>query len=155
MSRLTSEKNVKVAFAPAIADIAAPTAAEMAASTDITSQLPTTGLGVEWTENNASIAMLDEGFNPEQVGTRSARIVLTLVRDDTADPAYDLFTYGLEGFLVIGRFGSNDTATDKVEVYPIETHDPVPLPPAENEFQQFRVTCAVSGAPNVRAVVAA
>lgn len=154
MSKLASEGKVKVRWLPAVASKAAPTVANIAAGTDLTPQLPTAGVGVTWNQNNASIAMLDEAFTAEQVGTQNASIELRFTRDDTTDDVWDLFERGLTGFLLISRFGDPGVGDD-VEVYPCAAHDPVPLAPAENEFQQFRVLLAVHDAPELKAVVAA
>jgi hypothetical protein len=133
---------------------AAPTAAEITAGTNLTPFLPTTGLGVEWTQNNASIDMLDESFTAEVIGTEAASVTITFTRDDTTDTLWDLFTRGLNGFLLISRFGA-PAAGDDVEVYPCQAHRPVPLTPATNEFQQARVALAVHDTPDLEAVVAA
>lgn len=154
MARLASENNVKVHYLPAVASKAGPTVAEITAGTDITPFLPTAGVGVNWTQNNASLAMLDEAFTAEAVGTEGAAIQITFVRDDTADDAWDLFVRGANAFLLISRFGDPAVAS-VVEVYPIQSHRPVPLPPAENEFQQGQVSLAVTDTPELNAVVAA
>lgn len=156
MSKEASEGNVKLYWLPACANIAAPTVAEIAAGTNLTPFLPTSGLAIDSNENNASIAMIDSGHTDEQVGTYSTSVALTLVRDAVSadDDAWTLFVRGLSGFLLKSPFGA-PVATSRVEVYPCEAHEPVPLPPAENEFQQFRVTLAVHTTPNRKAVVAA
>lgn len=156
MAKTTSEKKVKVYFLPTVASKAAPTVANITGGTNITPQLPTTGVAVEWTQNNASIPMLDEAFTAEQIGTEAAAITLTFTRDETDadDDAWNLFERGLTGYLLISRFGT-PAATSRVEVYPITSHRPVPLAPAENEFQQARVQLAVHDTPDLNAVVAA
>lgn len=156
MPRLASEGNVKVYWLTTVASMAAPTVANIAAGTNITPFLPTAGVGVDWTQNNASIAMLDESFTAEAVGTEGATIELTFIRDDVDadDDAWNLFTRGANGYLLISRFGT-PAAADRVEVYPVQSHRPVPLPPAENEFQQAKVMLAVTDTPELDAVVAA
>lgn len=154
MSRLTSEGNVKVWKVPSIAAKAAPTAAEIAAGTHLTPFIPTNGVAVAWTQNNASRPMLDESFTIEAVGTEGAGITLTGLRDDTSDTFWDAFTRGENFFLVIGRFGSADQVGDKVEVYPVESHRVVPSQPAENEFQECTVMLAVTELPELNATVA-
>lgn len=154
MARLAAEGNVKVHWLPAVAAKAAPTTAEITAGTDLTPYLPTSGVGIDWTQNNASIDMLDESFTAEVIGTEGATITLTFIRDDTADDAWDLFDRGTNGFLLVSRFG-DPAATDIVEVYPVQSHRPVPLAPATNEFQQAQVSLAVSDTPELNAVVGA
>lgn len=156
MAKLTSEGNVKVHYLPAVVDKDAPTLAEITAGTNLTPFLPTAGVGVDWTQNNSSTPMLDESFTSESVGTESAAIELTFVRHelDADDDAWNLFVRGTNAFLLIARKGV-PVATDKVEVYPIQCHRPVPLPPAENEDQQAKVALAVNDTPSMNAVVAA
>lgn len=154
MSKVTHGRNTKVRWLPAVANIAAPSVAEIAAGTDLTPQIPSDGLQFNHTRNNASVSMLDDDFVPEDVGTYGTGITLKFVRDDTDDDAFDLFNHGEEGFLLISRFGA-PAATKKVEVYPASSHEPAPLPTAENEYQQFEVQIAVTRKPNIRAVVAA
>lgn len=154
MAKVTSEGKVKAYWIASISDISAPTEAEIAAGTNLTPQLPTAGLDITFTENNASIAMIDEGFTAEAVGTYGASAVLTFTRDAVAndDDAWTLFTRGLQGHLLVSRFGT-PVEGSRVEVYPAESHAPVPLAPAENEFQQMRVTLAINAEPDTKAVV--
>lgn len=160
MARLTSEGNVKAIWCPSIASKAAPTVAELAAGTQLTPQLPTDGIDISPTNNNASQPMLDNAFVAEQIGTFSYGATLTAVRDPDSvttgagDDVWTLFTRGLRGFLVISRFGT-PIAGDKVEVYPAEAHAPAPLAPAENAFQKFQVQLAVTDEPALNATVAA
>lgn len=156
MSKKASEGNVKVYWLPTVASKAAPTVANIAAGTNITPFLPTTGVDVAWTQNNASLPMLDESFTVEQIGTESASVTLTVTRDSVTadDDAWTLFTRGLEGYLVISRFGA-PVATSRVEVYPVAAHRAVPMAPAENELQQATVQLAVRDTPELNAVVAA
>lgn len=151
MPRSTHE-NTRVYFLTTIDDIDAPTSAEIAAGTDLTDQVPVDGLALSGTSNNASQAMLGDAFVAEQVGTWGRTITLTVVRDDTDDTARDLFTYRLDGFLVISRFGVPATG-DMVEVYPVECHEPTDLPTAENEYQKSEVQMAVTAKPSLRAEV--
>lgn len=155
MAKITHGRT-KVKWVTAIASIAAPTVAELTAGTDLTAFLPADGVQQNSTKNNASIAMLDDSFVSEAVGTWGEGITLKMVRheDDVDDDAWTLFTYRLVGFLVISRHGTFD-ATDKVEVYPAESHEPMMLPTAENEYQQFEVQLAVTSEPEHKATVAA
>lgn len=156
MTKEAAEGNVKAYWLPTVASKTAPTVAEIAAGTNLTPQLPTAGLDISFNENNASIAMIDAGFTAEQVGTYGTTIALTFTRDgvDADDDAWNLFDRGLTGYLLVSRFGT-PVATSRVEVYPCESHNPIPLAPAENEFQQMRVTLAVHDEPELKATVAA
>ena len=160
MARLTSEGKVKAYYLPVVASKAAPTVAEITAGTNLTPQLPTDGLDISPTNNNASQAMLDDAFVAEEPGTFSYGATATFTRDpDTVttgagDDVWTLITRDLRGFLLISRFGA-PVAGNKVEVYPIACHAPAPLAPAENAYQKFRVQFAVTAAPELNATVAA
>jgi hypothetical protein len=152
MARLASEGNVKVYKVPTVSSKAAPTTSEITAGTDLTPQLPTSGVEITWTQNNASLPMLDESFVASVVGTEQAEITLTGVRDDTSDDFWDAFERGENFYLVVSRFGDAGSGS-AVEVYPCQSHRPVPLTPAENEFQQAQVTLAVYDTPVLDATV--
>lgn len=154
MAKRVHDVNTKVYWLPAVTEIAAPTVAEIAAGTQLTAQIPSDGVNLTNTRNNASISMLDQAFTPERVGTFGAGITLKFTRDDATDAAFALFSHGVKGYLLISRFGA-PIAASKVEVYPAESHDPAPLATAENELQQFEVQLAVTDRPSIRAVVAA
>ncbi len=153
MPKSAAEGNVKVYWLTTVASKTAPTNANISAGTHLTPFLPTNGVGIDWTQNNASIDMLDASFTPEVIGTEGASITLTFVRDDTTDTAWNLFVRGTNGFILVSRFGTPATGK-KVEVYPVQSHRPVPLAPATNEFQQARVSLAVHDTPELNATVA-
>ena len=152
MSRLTSEGQVKVHKVPTIEDKEAPTTTEIDAGEDLTPFMPTTGVDIQWTQNNASLPMLDESFTVSAVGTEAAEITLTGVRDDESDDFWDAFTRGENFYLVVSRFGDPE-AGSQVEVYPVQSHRPVPMAPAENEFQQAQVSLGVTDVPELNAEV--
>lgn len=160
MPRLVHEGNTKVRWLPAVANKQAPTAAEITAGTDLTPQLPSDGVNLNPNRNNASVSMLDSSFVPEAVGTWGVGITLTFTRQPTSittgvgDAIWDLFDRGDTGFLLISRFGA-PIAGDKVEVYPAESHAPIPLATAENAYQRFEVQLAVTDEPALKATVAA
>lgn len=154
MARLTAEGNVKVYKVPTITDKSAPTVAEIEAGVNLSPLLPTAGVSINWTQNNASLAMLDEAFVASAVGTEAAEIQITGVRDDTSDDFWDAFERGENFYLVVSRFGAAE-AGSTVEVYPAQSHRPVPLSPAENEFQQAQVTIGVTDTPELNAEVTA
>lgn len=153
MARLTSEGNVKVHKVPTVSDKNAPTVTEIEAGINLTPFLPTGGVDISWTQNNATLPMLDESFVVSAVGTEAAEITLTGVRDDTSDDFWDAFERGENFYLVVSRFGSADSG-DVVEVYPVQSHRPVPLSPTENEFQQVQVKLGVTETPDLDATVA-
>lgn len=143
MAELTAEGNVKLHWLPTVAAIAAPTTTEITAGTDLTPQAPTSGVSIDFTQNNASLPKLDQGKISKAVGTEEASISLTFTRDsvDADDIAWELFSRNLQGYLLVSRFGA-PVADSRVEVYQVESHRPVMLPPAQDEYQQMRVNLA-------------
>lgn len=156
MSRLVHEGNTKIFWLTTIAasDLE-PTAAEITAGTDITAFVTKDGLSTPQNQNMVDSATLNEVFDAQRVGSWGGSLQLTMFRDDTTETGgWDLVVYGTEGYIVVSRFGA-PVATDVVEVYPAEMHNPVMAPTAANEMQRFTATLAVTAEPNLRAVVAA
>lgn len=152
MPKLTAEGNVKVWKVPSVADKTAPTLAEIQAGTNLSPFTPTTGVAITWTQNNATLDMIDESFQISAVGTEGAEISLTGVRDDDNDAFFEAFERGENFHLIVSRFGAIESGS-VVEVYPSQSHRPVPDAPAVNEFQTSTVSIAVPETPVLTAVV--
>jgi hypothetical protein len=156
-NRLVYEGKTNVYWLTACANIAAPTAAEVAAGTALTSFVAKDGVATNLTTNNVDSATIAETFDAQQTGSWGAEIELTMFRDATADTAWNLCVYGTAGFLVIDRFRNSGTlpiATNKVEVWPAQMHQPAPENSASNTMQRFVEKFAVTSQPNLKAVVA-
>lgn len=149
-----THEGTKVHWLPAVANIAAPTAAEVAAGTDLSDQVTIDGLGIDSTQNTASQAMLGSSFVGEEPGTYGTAVTLTTTREDVGDLVWDLFDYRTTGFLLVSRFGEPVVGA-AVEVYPAKSHKPIPLASAENEYQKVQVRLAIHDEPELKAVVAA
>ena len=146
MARTTYEPMLVHFLTTIASSTLAPTVAEMTAGTDLTPQIPVDGVAMSPTQNNASQAMLGDAFVAEEPGTWGTGAVLTFVRDDTTSLA-DTFDYRTSGYLVTMPYGGTIAAGVKVDVYPVTSHKPVPLPSAENEYQKLQVTLAVTAEP--------
>lgn len=153
MARTTHE-TLKVFWLPAVASIAAPTQAELTAGTELTDFVPVDGVEQSPSRNKASQAMLGDAFVTEKVGTWSDELTITFVRDDAGDTPKTTCAYGTEGFLLLARYGTT-AASDPVEVYPVQCHEPADLATAENEFSKYSITFAVTATPDRTAVMAA
>lgn len=156
MARYTHE-SLLVYWIVTIANRTAPTVAEFTAGTNLTSLVPVDGVNVGGTRNNASQAMLGGAFVTEEPGTWGTSMEVTFVRDSSSDTAWDLFAgaYKTVGHLALRRAGSGVIAAgNKVEVYPVSTHEPQMLASAENEYAKFTVTYAVTAQPSLEATVA-
>lgn len=159
MARYVHEGNTKVVFATTIANKAAPTVLELNAGTDLSTLLTKDGLQTPDTQNMVDSSTLADTFDAQVVGSWGGSISLTGFRDSVAanDDLWDLAVYGTNGFLVIRRGVAYSTAWaagDRVEVYPVEFHEPVPNQTSANEEVRFSVGMAVTGQPAKRATVA-
>ena len=158
MSRYVHEGNTKVTVVATIADIDGPTVAELGAGTDISTLLTKDGLQTPDTQNMVDSAALSDTFDAQVVGSWGGGLTLTGFRDDTDDDLWDLAVYGTNTHIVIRRGLPWDTAwaaSQKVEVYPVEFHEPVPSQTGANEQARFTLACAVTSQPAKRATVAA
>jgi hypothetical protein len=157
MPRFTHE-SLTVWWVPTIVNKAAPTVAEITAGTILTTFTPVDGVNIGGSSNNASQAMLGDAFVAEEPGTWSRSLEITFVRDDTTDTVYALFAGGYKtaGYIVLRRTGTGAAvAAQKVEVFPVKTHEALSRASAENEYAKFTVNFAVTSKPEVEAVVAA
>ena len=140
------ERNTRVVWVPTIADINAPTDAEITAGTDISDLITKDGLQTPADQNNIDVAGLSSNFDAQAVGSYGGTIQLTCFRFPTT--AWDLMVYGTSGYLVVGRDSEGGIAVaDVVEVYPAEMHQPVMMQTASNEAQKFTEQMPVTDDP--------
>jgi hypothetical protein len=158
MPRRTYEEYTRVWWVPTVANMAAPTAAEIGAGTDISPYLPKDGLKVGSTNNRVRNDDITSAFNAEIPGSFGNAVNLTLFRDDDEDAAWALFqTRNVYGHLIVRRMVAVTaavTAGQDVEVYPVATGQPVLHDTAENERVKFGVDLMVTGPPQLAAAVA-
>ena len=159
MSDLISDGNTKVAFATSIANISAPTAAELTAASDWTTRLTPDGLKTDPSTADVDTSSLASTFTTNQPGRRSYTVELTFKRGSTPteDNPFTTLTYGATGFIVVRRGVSYATAFatgDKVEVYPVAAGEPQNIAPAANEVSKFMSPLKVTSDPATRATVA-
>lgn len=153
MARQTFESLKVVWLTSAPANQSAPTQAEINAGTNLSAQIPVDGINKGGTANNASQAMLGDAFVAEQPGTWGRTLEVTFLYDTAATP-WTLFAYNTEGYFIFAPTGST-LAGQKVETWHVKAHEKQPTPSAENEFQKFTVTFAVTEAPKLNATAAA
>lgn len=158
MARYPHDGRTKVYFVLAIANMAAPTVAELDAGTDLTEGLPKDGLTVPAEQNNVPDDALADTFDGQIPGTFGGVISGMLKRDNDTDTYWDLVEYGLEGYVVVRRGPEHDDAWaigDEVEVYPGSFHEPVMQQTATNTQARFAFSFPVrSPGPELKAVVA-
>lgn len=158
MTAFIHEGLTKVSWVPTITDVSAPTAAQLNAGTDITELLTKDGLNISLSQNYVDNTSLAETFDSQLVGSWGGTASLTFKRDNDTDTAWDLFSWGETGFLVVRRGEAYDgafAAADKVEVYPAQTGEPIPNATAANAQATATVGMAFTSQPDLHAVVAA
>lgn len=157
MPRYAHDGKTLVYWVTTIANKAAPTVAELNAGTRLSGFIAKDGLDIPFAQNTVDNADLEDTFDAKGVGTFGADITLTCFRDDTTDTAWNLFVYGTNGFLVVRRALAVATAwaaAQKVEVYPSQMHEPVPVPTTSNAQNMFKVALPTTDQPNLKATVA-
>jgi hypothetical protein len=153
----SNDGKIRVQWVTTLSSITAPTAAQLNAGTNLSSFITKDGLTVPADQNNVDVAVLSDTFDAQVVGSFGGAIEITGVRDDTADTFWNLCVYGTVGWIVIRRgvsAASTFAATQKVEVYPVVMHQPVPAETAGNTMGMFTIQFPVTTQPELKATVA-
>ena len=140
---LVYEGNYVLYYCPELADMSEPTVAEITTDGTRLVEIPTDGISFGGSQNNASTPMLDSERISQSPGTEDRNLTINFRRLDADDTMFDLWTRGLQGYIVISHNGVPE-ATDEVLVYQGEAHAPMPQDPSQDSHQQFQVTWAVS-----------
>jgi hypothetical protein len=116
------------------------------------------GLDITPNTGKRNTSNLGSRQNTYKAGRIEYDIELTLHHASSTDTPYNLLPYNTDGFLVVRRGVLASTAwaaNDKVEVYPVNTGEPMEVKPAENGNWDFKSPMFVSAVAETRAVVAA
>jgi hypothetical protein len=157
---IISDGNVKVSWVTTIADVDAPTSAELTAGTVLTAVLTPSGLiGFEPDTAEIDSSSMASRFNTKLPGrTNYSGLALELKKQSGTDTVFALLdTKDTRGYLVIRRGepqGDAFAAADVVEVYPAATGQYFYMPPEENSMVRYRVPITITDEPNLAAVVA-
>lgn len=158
MARYNMKGNIRADYVPSIANKNAPTTAELNAGTALTIWINDDGLTLPADQNNVESSSLGESFIAQVVGSTGGVVELNMKRDNATDTAWNLFVAGnLLGFLVVRRGTPTATAwgaSQKVLVYPWNTHLPVPVQTARDTEDSFTVSAPVTSTPALNATVA-
>lgn len=158
MSKYPFEEYTRVSWVPTIADISAPTAAELDAGTVITCDLTKDGLNPGGSTSGVDSAGLCSRVDSQIAGSVSYGFTLRGFRyNDGNDDFWDLVDWGDAGHLVVRRGYDYDTAWTSgqpVEVYKGQFGEPTPAASASNTMQTFEVSLFVDNA-DLKATVAA
>lgn len=157
MTVYSNDGKIRVQWVTTLSSITAPTAAQLNAGTRLDTFITKDGLTVPADQNNVDVAVLSDTFDAQTVGSFGGAIEITGVRDDTTETFWNLCVYGTVGWLVIRRGPSGSStfaATQKVEVYPVVMHQPVPAQTGGNTMAQFTMQFPVTSQPELKATVA-
>lgn len=160
MGDIIVDGTVKVAFVPTIADISAPTVAELTAGDDIDTFITADGLiGFEPETAEVDTTFLSSTFDTKRPGRASFSGTMLRIKKQTGtDTTFDTLVRGTEGNIVIRRYTDASAAwasTNKVSVYPIQCGETKELAPEANTTARYEVPTMVTDEPELRAVVAA
>lgn len=160
---LVHDGNYLVSFVDTVADISAPTVAELTAGLELECQLTPDGLGREASDETVDTSRLCSVFTTMKQGRTSFEVSMTLVRLDeqvsgVVDTAYATLVKRKLGYFVVR---DNLPATvawaagQDVEVYPVECGTRSKANPAANEQQTFTIPMTTYADPDLYSVVAA
>jgi hypothetical protein len=158
MARLIPNESTWIGFATTVASVSAPTAANVAAATDLTGFV--ISINASSQGNQVPTPALDTLFETSVPGTVQAQFQADFYRDDASDDAWDALPRGTDGYFIISRFGGSGTdnlpiAADEVEVWPVKVTSRSMGNMTSNQVLMFSVNCSVPVEPNEAAVVAA
>lgn len=161
MARYANDGMLAVWHVGTISNKAAPTVAEINAGTKLSPHMTKDGIRVPSNQNMVDDSNMEDTFDAQVVGSWGGPIGFTAKRNNASgdpDTVWNLITYGLAGYVVVRRGVTSSTAvaaSQVVEVYPVQYHNPVMQDPATNEQARFTVAAAVTSTPVIKATVAA
>ncbi|HEX7160405.1 MAG TPA: hypothetical protein VF223_04120 [Trebonia sp.] len=143
-----------------IANIAAPTVAELNAGTRVSAVMTADGLvGFEAETADVDNSSIESTFDTKTIGRASYTGTMLRCKKQTGtDTVFDLLVRGTDGYIVIRRDVPSDTAFaagQKVEVYPGIAGETRFLPPEPNSTRKYEVPWKINSEPELRAEVAA
>lgn len=159
MADIVADGKTRVAWVPTIANIAAPTTAELNAGMLLQTLLTADGLsGFQPETAKVDTSSLASTFNTARNGRTSFDSpMLTLKKQDTGDTAYTTLIRDATGYIVIRNSITESTAwasTQPVRVYPVQCGEVQHVDVEENSLERYQVPLTVTSTPNLRAAVA-
>jgi hypothetical protein len=162
MADLLADGNIKVTWAPSIANIDAPTVAELTAGSavDLECLITLDGLDIKGDTASVDNTALCSTDDTEEPGRVSYQIEITAKRKDSdaEDKAWNTLTDRALGNLVVRRTLPSTTAwaaDQPCEVYPGRCGRPIMDAPEKNSAQTFKVKIFNNSKASDRSVVAA
>ncbi|MEO3978770.1 hypothetical protein [Streptomyces sp. CAU 1734] len=156
---LINDGMTRVAWATSLANLNAPTVAELGTAQELTDRITPDGLKIDPSTADVDTGSLASKFDTKTVGRVGYETEITFKRGSTTqeDWPYQNLTYGTTGVLVVRRgvdIATAWTAGQKVQTYPMVCGEPADVAPAANEVMKFNSPVKVYAPPATRAVVA-
>lgn len=151
------DENLVATFVAAggIADITAPTPTEIGTGDDMSSYIRKNGLSWPNGRGTVDTATIDRKRNTSYPGSESGILEMTFLVENRAGATLPLTTFAggeIEGYWVFGFEGSNNVASDVVDVWHVVGDNPTRNNPGPDENQQITVRFHVQDAAEAVAV---
>jgi hypothetical protein len=159
MADIVVDGLTRVAYVPTIANIQAPTTAELNAGILLQSILTPDGvMGFEPTTADVDNSALNSQFDTKTIGRTSfSGTKLQFKKQSGTDTAFTTLIRGLLGFIVIRRYIAETTAwtsTQGLATYPIICGDLIEVSPVANSVAKWQVETKITSSAALRAAVA-
>jgi hypothetical protein len=161
MADIIVDGMTRVAFVPTIANVAAPTAAELTAGTYLGTVLTAGGMeGFEASTGEVDNTSYDSRFDTRLPGVSAYSGTRLILKKQTGtDTVFTtMTTFGTTGYIVIRDALDKDTAfaaAQKVNIYPITTGDWDYMSRERNSVLRYWVATPIRSEPEKNATVAA
>lgn len=160
MADIPIDGKVKVWEVPTIADITAPTVAELDAGEQLEHMMTPDGLaGFEAETAEVDTSALNSTYDTKVPGRASfSGTALRLKKQSGTDAIYDTLVRDYQTHIVVRRDGSLASAAwaaaQEVEVYPVYCGEVKNLAPEANSVQRYEVPVFINPEPDQRVAVA-
>lgn len=159
MPDITADGKTRVSWVPTIANINAPTAAELNAGMLLQSTLTADGLaGFKPDTADVDTSALDSTFNTNVNGRTSfSNTMLRLKKQSGTDTIFTTLVRDAAGYIVIRRSLAAATAwasVQPVEVYPALCGEVARIDPEPNTVERYEIPLKITSSPALRAAVA-
>lgn len=154
-----ADGRIRIYSVPSIANIAAPTVAELNAGVDLSGLMTPDGLvGFEPDTGDVDNSKINSTFNTTSAGRVSfSGTMIRMIKQTGTDTVYNTLVYGFATNIVVRRDVTSATAwtaADKVEVYPVQCGEVRNVAPEQNAVHKYEILTKITTQPNLRATVA-
>lgn len=159
MADIIADGRTRASWVTTIANIAAPTVAELNAGILLQSTLTPAGLkGLQPETAKIDASSLASRITLQRNGRAGIDgAMLEFKKQDATDTIYDTLLFGTAGYLVVRTSILETTAwtiAQKVRVYPMECGEVIHVDIEENTLERYQIPLTLTGTWNLRATVA-